>query len=137
MSKKSLNMFLPCLRHYPFSLLVMLAIVLLSLLPMPEIKALANVRLADKWTHMLMYGTLTFVIWMEYLRRHRQLQALRLVCFAFLLPVGMGGALELLQAYGTTCRSGEWLDFVANGIGVCLATVAALILHRVRHTDSR
>ncbi len=137
MLKKSLNMFLPCLRHYPFSLLVTLAIVLLSLLPMPEIKIMAKVQLADKWTHMIMYGTLAFVIWVEYLRRHRQLQVLRLVCFAFLLPIGMGGVLELLQAYGTTCRSGEWLDFVANAIGVCLAGVAALILHRIRHADSR
>lgn len=118
--------------RYPFSLVVAVAIVLLSLLPMPEVKVVENVPLADKWTHMVMYGTLTLTIWMEYLRRHHALSASRLLLLAFLAPIVMGGTLELLQAYCTTCRSGEWLDFVANSIGVCLGTAVGLLLHRFR-----
>ena len=44
----------------------------------------------------------------------------------------MGGILELMQAYLTTCRSGEWLDFVANTIGVCLGTVLGLLMKNRR-----
>ena len=121
-------MLLLYLRRYPFTLLLVLVIVLLSLLPMPDIKLTENVPLADKWTHMVMYGALTLVIWFDYRRTHRQCNAWRLFVFAFLAPIAMGGTLELMQAYLTTCRSGEWLDFVANSIGVCIGTIGGLVM---------
>ena len=43
----------------------------------------------------------------------------------------LGGGLELAQKYLTTCRSGEWLDFMANSAGVVLAALVAVILARV------
>lgn len=116
------------LRRYLFTLLLILTIVLLSLLPMPDIKMAEDVPLADKWTHMVMYGALTLVIWFDYKQTHRQYNSLRLLLFAFLAPIAMGGTLELMQAYLTTCRSGEWLDFVANSVGVCIGTIGGLLL---------
>lgn len=116
------------LRRYPITLLLALAIVLLSLLPIPDINMGVNVPLADKWTHMVMYGVLTLAIWFEYKRSHQQYNAWRIFAFAFLAPIAMGGALEFMQANFTTCRSGEWLDFVANTIGVCIGTVAGLLM---------
>ena len=121
-------MLLLYLRRYPVTLLLVLVIILLSLLPMPDMKIGEDIPLADKWTHMVMYGTLTLVIWFEYKRSHQRLNALRLLLFAFLAPIALGGALELAQSYLTTCRSGEWLDFVANSIGVCIGTVLGLLL---------
>ena len=47
------------LRRYPLALLVAVAIVLLSVLPIPDMKVGVEVPLADKWTHMVMYGVLT------------------------------------------------------------------------------
>lgn len=116
------------LRRYALALLVAVVIVLLSLLPMPDMKVGVEVPLADKWTHMVMYGVLTLVIWFEYQRSHNQWDIGKLLLFAFLAPIAMGGALELMQAHLTTCRSGEWLDFVANTIGVCLGTVGGLLM---------
>jgi len=116
------------LYRYPLALLVTASIVLLSLLPIPDIKMGVHVPLADKWTHMVMYGVLTMAIWFDYKRSHRQYNAWRLLLFAFLAPIAMGGVLELMQAHLTTCRSGEWLDFVANTIGVCLGTVGGLLI---------
>ena len=118
--------------RYPFSLLLTLVIVLLSLLPIPDVKLADDVPLADKWTHMVMYGVLTLVIWFDYKRSHQQDNFWRLLLFAFLTPIAMGGALELAQAYLTTCRSGEWLDFVANSIGVCIGTVGGLMIKKVK-----
>ena len=56
----------------------------------------------------------------------------KLLLLAFLAPIAMGGILELMQAYLTTFRSGEWLDFVANTIGVCLGTVLGLLMKNRR-----
>ena len=116
------------LRRYPVTLLLAVGIVLLSLLPIPEIKLAEEVPLADKWTHMVMYGVLTLTIWVEYRRAHQKSNAWRLLLFAFLAPIAMGGILELMQAYLTTCRSGEWLDFVANTIGVCIGSAVGILI---------
>ena len=35
----------------------------------------------------------------------------------------MSGLVELAQAYATTTRHGDWLDFAANSVGVLLAAV--------------
>lgn len=121
-------MLLLYLRRYPITLLLAVGIVFLSLIPIPEIKMPMQVPLADKWTHMVMYGVLTLAIWFDYKRSHKQYNAWRLLIFAFLAPIAMGGVLELAQAYLTTCRSGEWLDFVANSIGVCIGTVGGLLI---------
>ena len=119
------------LRRYPITLLLAVGIVLLSLLPIPDLKMPVQVPLMDKWTHMVMYGVLTLVIWLEYRRAHQQSNAWRLLIFAFLAPIAMGGILELMQAYLTTCRSSEWLDFVANTIGVCIGSVIGILIMTV------
>ena len=56
--------------------------------------------------------------------------------FAFLAPIAMGGLLELAQLHLTTCRSGEWLDFVANTIGVCLGCLGGLAMRLPRKRQS-
>ena len=116
------------LHRYPLALLVIAAIVLLSVMPIPDMKMDVQVPLADKWTHMVMYGVLTLVIWFEYRRSHSNWDTWKLLLFAFLAPIAMGGILELVQAHLTTCRSGEWLDFVANSIGVCLGCIGGLLM---------
>lgn len=123
-------------RRYPITFLLALAIVLLSLLPIPDVRMTVEVPLMDKWTHMVMYGVLTLVIWLEYIRAHRQMRGLRLLLLAFFAPIAMGGALELMQAYLTTCRSGEWLDFVANSIGAVVGAGCGLLASRLRERSS-
>lgn len=118
-------------RRYPITFLLAFAIVLLSLLPVPDVRMTVEVPLMDKWAHMVMYGVLTLVIWLEYIRVHRQMRGRRLLLLAFLAPIAMGGALELMQAYLTTCRSGEWLDFVANSIGAVVGAGCGLLASRL------
>lgn len=118
-------------RRYPLSFLLAFAIVMLSLLPVPDVRMTVEVPLMDKWAHMVMYGVLTLVIWLEYIRAHRQMRGRRLLLLAFLAPIAMGGVLELMQAYLTTCRSGEWLDFVANSIGAVVGAGCGLLASRL------
>ena len=118
-------------KRYPLSNVVATAIVILSLIPIPEVPQLGNISLLDKWVHMVMYGGLCVIIWWEYLRQHRSIHWRRALVGAVLLPVALGGGLKLAQKYLTTCRSGEWLDFMANSVGVVLAALVAVILARV------
>lgn len=118
------------IKTYPLGLLIALAIVALSLAPFPEIPAAEDIPLADKWTHMVMYGSLTLIIWIQYLRSHQKTNWVKLVIGGILAPAAWGGLMELAQAYLTTYRSGDWLDFIANCIGVVIAVILGLSIQR-------
>ena len=113
------------LKRYPLSHFVIASVIVLSLAPIPDVPQLAGVNLLDKWVHFVMYGGLCLVIWWEYLRQHRRVEWPRAIVGAVVLPILLGGALELAQAYLTTCRSGEWLDFVADSVGAVLGFLVA------------
>lgn len=126
------------LKRYPLSTTLIVVIWVLCLIPTVPETPLSSFNLIDKWTHLVMYGTLVAVIWWEYLRQHRtnsigSLNAKRLFLWAFLAPVAMGGLVELAQAYCTAGRrSGDWFDFVANSVGVVLGTLIGILLATFR-----
>ena len=115
------------IKKYPFSVICVSLVWILSLLPFFPETPLDNVALIDKWVHFIMYGGTCLVIWVEYVLKHKSPDYEKLFFWAWLLPVIMGGVLELLQAYCTTTRKGDWLDFAANSTGVTLAGIAGLI----------
>jgi hypothetical protein len=106
-------------------------------MPIPE-TPLSHLTLFDKWMHITMYAVLCVVVWAEYLRRHRELNKMRLFIGIFLAPLLMGGLIELAQA---TCtggnRSGDWLDFAANSIGVVLGNLIGMLLVRYFAKDKK
>jgi VanZ family protein len=106
---------------------VILAILYLSFFTPPKTD-LDEVPNIDKLVHTCMYGGLCFMIWVEYLRSHRTLHRVKLTLWAVVAPIALSGVIELLQAYATTTRSGDWLDFAANTLGVLLAIPVGLYL---------
>lgn len=107
-------------RRYPFSTAIIIVVWVLSLMPVPE-TPLDGIKFIDKWTHIVMYGGVSFVVWVEWLRRHSKPRLPRLVLVGWLMPVLMGGLLELIQAYCTGGRrNGDWMDFIANTAGATL-----------------
>ena len=120
------------IKHYPFSCILIAAIWYLSLLFNAPETPLDNVLLIDKWVHIVMYGGTFTVLWIEYIRRHQQPNYRKLAIWAFVAPIIMSGILELLQEYCTETRQGEWLDLLANSIGVALAALIGLTLFRLR-----
>ena len=123
-------------KKYPLTLLCIAIVWVLSLVPFFPETPFDNVEFADKWTHLVMYGGTCCVLWIEYLRAHPRPQGGargRLFLFAWLAPILMGGLLELLQAYATTTRNGDWLDFAANSLGVTLGAVFGMILLFLRN----
>lgn len=115
-------------RKYPFSLFCILLIWVLSLAPYFPETPLDDVVFIDKWTHLVMYGGTCTVIWWEYLRHHDILNRSKLL-LTFVGMILLGGVMELLQAYCTTTRSGEWLDFWADSIGVLLGYIVGLLMN--------
>lgn len=118
------------IRKYPFTAFTACVIICLSLFPIPEIPQAENVPFMDKWTHMVMYGGFCIVIWYEYLRTHKALNPFRITLYGYLCPVIMSGLLELAQEYLTNCRSGEWMDLLANTTGATLAYLTGWALLR-------
>ena len=119
--------FIQIVRKYPLSLLCILLIGVLSLAPYFPETPLDDVAFIDKWTHLVMYGGTCTVIWWEYLRSHSALNSRKLL-FTLVGMILLGGLMELLQAYCTTTRSGEWLDFWADSIGVLLGYAIGLLM---------
>lgn len=109
------------LKTYPLTLLTVAAICYLSFFTPPQTE-LDNISNIDKLVHTCMYGGLSIIIWWEYLIKHDTICWKRFIPISIVFPIMMSGIIELLQAYCTTNRSGEWLDFAANSFGVVLAT---------------
>lgn len=119
------------LKTYPLTLLTVAVICYLSFFTPPQTE-LDNISNIDKLVHTCMYGGLSIIIWWEYLRKHDTICWKRFIPISVVFPIMMSGIIELLQAYCTTNRSGEWLDFAANSLGVVLAFMAGnFVLRRI------
>ena len=131
----SMRWLLAKVKRYPLSCLLTAAIWVACLMPVPE-TPLSDVSFFDKWVHMAMYFVLVSLIWWEYMRCHRpsangqKTTSLRkLLLGGWLAPLLMGGLIELAQAYLTAGnRSGEWLDFLANGTGATVGVLTCMLL---------
>lgn len=84
----------------------------------------------DKLVHGAVYFWLAIFLYYD-LKMHtgdgfwrRNSYPLTLVC-----SIGYGGLLEVLQAFVFINRSGSWLDFWANTLGVVAAGVSVNILN--------
>jgi VanZ family protein len=66
----------------------------------------------DKWVHAFLYAVWT-VLWK--VRRGRTSFPFMLLCMSL-----WGAGIELFQQYVLTYRSGEWLDWLADIVGIFL-----------------
>lgn len=107
------------IKLFPFTWATIALILYLSLSKIPE-SPLDDVPNIDKLVHTAMYGFLCLVIWLERARQRQPVQLKHTLIGAFLLPVVLGGAIELAQEYCTDCRQGSWWDFAANSLGVMI-----------------
>lgn len=82
---KMMQQLLDLLKRYRLSSLLVVAIWVLCLTPWLPDTPLSEVSLIDKWTHLVMYGTLTAVIWWEYLRQHAKKMPAGCCCWHFWL----------------------------------------------------
>jgi len=109
--------------QYKFSILLALAIAVLSLLPdstMPD-SSLFSFRFLDKIAHFSMYGAFGFTALLENRCKSRCAVDHSLLLFTIFL---LSALIEILQATVVETRSAEWLDLMANGFGLISGYVA-------------
>ena len=118
------------IRKYRVSLFLIAAILTVCIIPLPE-TPMDDVPMMDKWTHFVMFGVLSLCIIAEYVYRHRKPKARDVALGGMLLPFALGGLIELVQAYCTGGnRSGDVMDWLADGIGVLIgAAIGSLLVY--------
>jgi VanZ family protein len=85
----------------------------------------------DKVVHLLMFMGLSGTIFFDntcYLRKRIICQ--RLVLGSFLFPVLFSGMIEIIQEKFTTTRSGDWMDFLFDGIGSLIGFLICLLINK-------
>jgi VanZ family protein len=85
-------------------------LLLLTLAPVPYLKPLSSFTFWDKAEHGLAFALLAGLALLVWPGRPLRL---------WLILLALGGAIELLQA-ASGWRSGEWADWLADGIGLGL-----------------
>ena len=121
------------IKKYPVSLVIILAVIYLSFFK-PPTTDLGTIPNLDKVVHICMYFGMSGMLWLEFLRAHRRDRTPMWQSWvgAFACPVLFSGAVELLQAFCTTYRGGDWLDFAANTTGAVLASLVACFVLKPR-----
>jgi VanZ family protein len=97
------------------ALLTLICIAILSLLPAEN---LPKVRGVDKTHHFLAYVALAFPVAL------RQAKHWQLILVGFFM---FSGLIELIQPYVN--RQGEWLDLLANALGLFTGAIIAYFLN--------
>ena len=127
------------IKQYTLSFICMVVIWILCLVPIPE-TPLSQINMVDKWTHIVMFGGWCTVLWLEYGLHHRVINMKRAIPYAIIFPILMGGLIEIVQQ---TCtggnRSGDFIDFIADAIGVALGAAIGIPLAQMiskRNKDS-
>ncbi len=125
--------------RYKYSILIAVVIFILSVIPIPEVKPLEDVPLIDKWVHFVMYAAFSLALWLDLnhykvpftfdMRRPDLKPCLYLVA----IPSLFGGLMEIIQAYCTTVRSGDVIDFIADVVGALIGTLTGVIIQLLWH----
>ena len=121
------------IKNYPWTVLFLIIIWILCFTPYLPETPLDNVHLMDKWTHIAMYFALCCIIWYEkhkLLNKQKKRQNTKgILLWVGIAPLLMGGLIEILQENCTNGhRSGDWLDFIADAIGIIIALIFCIPL---------
>lgn len=119
------------IKKYPVSLFIVAVVIYLSFFKPPK-TSLEEIPNLDKIVHVCMYMGLSGMLWLEFLRNHRDGNGKMWHAWvgAFLCPILFSGCVELGQEYLTTYRGGDWMDFAANTTGAVLASLVAYFIIR-------
>ena len=107
---------------------VAIAIALLSLWEHPTLPPLV-LRWSDKTWHTLMYvvQAVALLLPVAALGGARCEGVWKRYVWSWLLTVGYGGLMEVLQATCTRTRTGDWIDLVADIVGASIGLILVVI----------
>ena len=110
------------------SIVVGIGILYVSLVRDPSI-SLPSIAGADKWVHGLMYAILGIAICWDSIGLKMRGGLLWLI--ALVVPMVYGGIIEIVQELWFAPRSGEWMDWLADCIGVIVGVGLMMIINQL------
>jgi VanZ family protein len=110
------------------SIVIGIGILYVSLVRDPGI-SLPSIDGADKWVHCLMYAILGIAIYWDSIRQKMSGWLLWLI--AMVLPMVYGGIIEIAQERWFAPRSGEWMDWLADCIGLIVGVGLMMIINQL------
>lgn len=119
---------------FRLTFLISAVIVILSVIPIPEVEPLEDIPLFDKWVHFVMYSAVAVAMWADAwidFRKTGKEPSLFFAVISNTYPAILGGAMELVQAYCTTNRSGDYMDFLADCIGGYLGVLISVTIWKI------
>ena len=85
----------------------------------------------DKFVHLLMFLTVSIVIFFENTFYFKEKTSLwKIFNFSFLFPAVYSGLIEIGQEYLSPTRSGDWMDFLFDGIGAFAGLIICLLINK-------
>ena len=116
------------IRGYWKTVVIGIGILYVSLVRDPGISLPTFVG-ADKWVHGLMYAILGGIACWDSIGM--KMSGWRLGLIAIVLPIVYGGVIEVIQEQWFTPRSGEWMDWLADSIGVIIGAALMMIIRHL------
>lgn len=121
------------MKKYHKTLAILLAITFLSLVKTSSLPAIPINKIPhfDKFVHFTMYFTLGFFLMFEYYLHHKE--RITRIAKIILLPLFWGASMEIAQRILTPYRAAEWMDMLANTLGVITAYGAVIVLRHNKY----
>ena len=126
-----MNSLVRFVKRYPWSLVVVAAILFLSFFKPPQ-QDFVPVTNIDKLAHFCMYAGFCSVVWLEYFFSHKAVSRRRVIVGAVVGPILFSGLIEVAQGTMTDHRGMDWYDFIFNSIGVIFALFFAKFILKPR-----
>ena len=120
--------------RYLKSVMATVFVLYLSFAPPGDFRKLPAIHIphADKFVHIAMFFLLAFALCYDFFKAHRNARIPRvafwIVCVLY--PVVLGAVIEFAQEAWFYPRSAEWLDWMADIVGVVVAVAAFLFLKK-------
>lgn|GEM_PF-2881303 len=105
---------------------------IISLGSFTEAPEVNNLSLSDKWLHFICYGIFSFLLFGStyfYLKILKSKLFRSIIVFVLASLVGI--TIEIVQHFFIPLRVGDYLDVVANSLGIIGGLFTALILKRI------
>ncbi|MCL1938825.1 MAG: VanZ family protein [Candidatus Azobacteroides sp.] len=140
MTKKSIFQtgFLTTAKAYWISILLCAVILILCFINTKELPK-APMTNFDKVVHLVMFLGLSGAVFFDntrYLKKRISFQ--RIFWGSFIFPTALSGSIEIMQEYFTTTRTGDWMDFLFDGIGAALGLLICIALNkRLKESSER
>ncbi len=85
----------------------------------------------DKLVHLLMFGVVSGVAFFENSHYFRCfVPYIRLLMGSLVFPIIFGGMIELLQEYCSASRSGDWMDFLFDVVGIGMGYLLCVFINK-------